>query len=275
MQNSTRSARIVRRLAPAIVLAIMLGESARAQVTGSILTTDDKTVQGQIRWMAAAKKYVILTTRAGSATTIELELQPSQVAKISVPQPKELAPAVQAVRSGSNVAAAIPVLEKIIRDYAMLQWDTVAARALAEAQMANNNPAGAVKACEVVIANNPEAAYMGEMAIVYWQALLKSDRSAKLSGLLDEAIKKGGREASASALILRGDMLMDKKQPRDALKDGYLRVVVLYETVRAAQPEALFKAALAFDALQQNPNAEKMRTLLRTKYPSSDFAKKL
>lgn len=274
MQNSTRSTRIVRRLAPAIVLALLLGESARAQVAGSILTTDNKTVQGQIRWMAAAKKYVILTTRAGTATTIELELQPSQVAKINVPQPKELAPAVQAVRAGS-AAAAIPVLEKIIRDYAMLQWDTVAARALAEAQMANNNPAGAVKACEVVIANNPEAAYMGEMAIVYWQALLKSDRSAKLSGLLDEAIKKGGREASAGALILRGDMLMDKKQPRDALKDGYLRVVVLYETVRAAQPEALFKAALAFDALQQNPNAEKMRTLLRTKYPSSDYAKKL
>lgn len=274
MQNSTRSTGIVRRLAPAIMLALLLGESARAQINGTILTTDNKTVQGQIRWMAAAKKYVILATRPGSATTIELELQPSQVARITVPQPKELGPAVQAVRAGS-VVAAIPVLEKIIRDYAMLQWDEVAARALAEAQMANNNPAGAVKACEVVIANNPEAAYMGEMAIVYWQALLKSDRSAKLSGLLDEAIKKGGREASASALILRGDMLMDKKQPRDALKDGYLRVVVLYENVRAAQPEALFKAAKAFDALQQNPNAEKMRTLLRTKYPSSDFVKKL
>ncbi len=274
MQNSTRSTGIVRRLAPAIMLALLLGESARAQINGTILTTDNKTVQGQIRWMAAAKKYVILATRPGSATTIELELQPSQVARITVPQPKELGPAVQAVRAGS-VVAAIPVLEKIIRDYAMLQWDEVAARALAEAQMANNNPAGAVKACEVVIANNPEAAYKGELAVVYWQALLKSDRSAKLSGLLDEAIKKGGREASASALILRGDMLMDKKQPRDALKDGYLRVVVLYENVRAAQPEALFKAAKAFDALQQNPNAEKMRTLLRTKYPSSDFVKKL
>jgi hypothetical protein len=49
----------------------------------------------------------------------------------------------------------------------------------------------------------------------------------------------------------------------------------LYENVRAAQPEALSKAAKAFDALQQNPNAERMRTLLRTKYPSSDYAKKL
>ena len=191
-----------------------------------------------------------------------------------MPQPRELNPAIQAVRSG-NPAAAIPVLEKIMTAYAMLQWDEVAARALAEAQMLNNNPAGAVKACEVVIATKPEAAYMGDLAVMYWQALLKANRSAKLEELLDQAIKKGGREASASALVLRGDLLMARKQPRDALKDGYLRVVVLYENVRAVQPEALFKAAKAFEALQQNPNAEKMRTMLRTKFPSSEFAKQL
>ena len=116
---------------------------------------------------------------------------------------------------------------------------------------------------------------MGDLAVMYWQALLKANRSAKLEELLDQAIKKGGREASASALVLRGDLLMARKQPRDALKDGYLRVVVLYENVRAVQPEALFKAAKAFEALQQNPNAEKMRTMLRTKFPSSEFAKQL
>ena len=74
---------------------------------------------------------------------------------------------------------------------------------------------------------------------------------------------------------MRGDMLMERKQPRDALKDGYLRAVVLYEGVRAVQPEALFKAAKAFEALQQNPNAEKMRTILRTKYPGSEWAKRI
>lgn len=273
MQNSILSKGTIRRLIPAIVLALLMVEGVGAQVAGTITTTDKKDLQGQIRWMAATKKYVILTVRPGG-TQIEIELLPSQVEKISVPQPATLAPALQAARAG-NVAAAIPVLEKIIRDYAMLQWDEVAARALAEAQMLNNNPAAAIKACEIVIASKPEAAYMGDLAVMYWQALRKADRSAKLAGLLDEAIKKGSRDASANALILRGDMLMDQKKPRDALKDGYLRVVVLYESVRGIQPEALFKAAKAFDALQQNPNAEKMRTLLRTKYPSSEYARKL
>ena len=112
------------------------------------------------------------------------------------------------------------------------------------------------------------------MAPIYWQALLKSNRSAKLNKLLEEAIKKGGREASASALILRGDMLLESKQPRDALKDGYLRVIVLYENVRTVQPEALYKAAKAFEALHQNPNAERMRSTLRSKYPNSEYARK-
>ena len=46
-------------------------------------------------------------------------------------------------------------------------------------------------------------------------------------------------------------------------------------TIARPYAEALFKAAKAFEALQQNPNAEKMRTMLRTKFPSSEFAKQL
>lgn len=272
MKKSFRSDCFSRRLAPVLAL-LLLGQGVRAQVSGSILTTDGRTIQGSIRWMAAAKKYVVMTVLPGGGQ-VEVELQPSQVDRIAVPQPRELAPAIQAARSG-NIAAAIPVLEKIIRDYAMMQWDESAARALAEAQLANNNPAAAVKACEVVTSVKPEAAYKGDLAVVYWQALLKSNRSARLRELLEEAIKKGGPVAAANALIMRGDMLMEQKLPRDALKDGYLRVVVLFENVRSAQPEALFKAAKAFEALHQNPNAERMRATLRSKYPGSEFAKKL
>ncbi len=260
------------RLLASVFIGALFCAPAVAQVSGTIQTTEGRTVQGQIRWLAAGKKYVIMTARPGGGQ-FEVELQPENVARISVPEPRELRPAIQAARGG-NLNAAIPALEKIVKDYAMLQWDEPAARALAEAQVANNNAAAAVKACETVIAANPEAAYKGSMAPIYWQALLKSNRSAKLNELLEEAIKKGGREASASALILRGDMLLESKQPRDALKDGYLRVIVLYENVRTVQPEALYKAAKAFEALHQNPNAERMRSTLRSKYPNSEYARK-
>ncbi|MGI6098707.1 MAG: hypothetical protein GX174_00870 [Lentisphaerae bacterium] len=263
------------RLLPAVLAVVMLAGTAAAQIRGTIKTTDGKTVSGQIRWLNSQKKYIVMSTRPGTQATIEVQLTADQVADIQVPQPRELGPAIQAVRSGSNIAGAIPVLEKIIIDYTMMQWDEPAARVLAEAQLAVGKPDAAIKACERVIAIRPEAAYKGDMAVVYWQALLKANRSAKLEALLKDAIAKGGREASASALIMRGDMLMESKQPRDALKDGYLRVVILYENVRSVQPEALYKAAKAFEAIHQNPNAEKMRSILRTKYASSEYARKI
>ncbi len=271
---SAGTARRRRPLMPALMSALALAAAGvQAQVPGVLVTVEGREMQGRLSWRAVARKYTVATADR-SGKIIEIELAPEQVKAIKVPEPRELAPALEAVRAGKG-ASAMPVLEKIMRDYAMLPWDEPAARGLAEAHLQNNNPAAAVKVCETVIAYKPEAAYSGELAVVYWEALLKAGRTAKLSGLLDEAVKKGDRETSAAALLKRGDLLMEKKQPREALKDGYLRVVVLYENVRSLQPEALYKAAQAFDALQQHANANKMRTLLRTRYPGSEYAKKL
>ena len=65
----------------------------------------------------------------------------------------------------------------------------------------------AVRVCEKVISANPDAAYLGEMAPAYWQALLKLDRVSKVEDLLTKAIKSGDRKASAHALIARGDVI--------------------------------------------------------------------
>lgn len=262
------------RLASLAAVVALLAGSAAAQVAGRITTTEDKAIQGTIRWKAVAKCYVVSTSRPGSAQIIDIEIAPDKVARVDVPPPKELQQAIQLVQSGKP-AGATAVLEKIATEYAMLQWDEPATRWLAEAHLLNNDANAAVKACERVIANRQEAAYLGEMAVTYWQALRKSGKTAKLNDYIEEAIKSGGREAAANALILRGDVLMDQRLPREALKDGYLRVIVLYESLRAVQPEALFKAAKAFEALQQIPNAEKMRTMLRTQYGSSEYARQI
>ena len=110
---------------------------------------------------------------------------------------------------------------------------------------------------------------------MYWQALLKTGKGARLNDLITKAIAEGGREASAAALVMRGDMLMERKEALNALKDGYLRVVVLYENVKDIQPEALYKAAKAFDSLNRTADAERMRSKLRSKYAQSEYARKL
>ena len=246
---------------------------AQGQIPAKLTLNDGRSIQGKVRWMPIGKKYVLTRSMpGGQSTTIELSL--SKVKAVEVQKPPKLFPAIKAVKAGKG-AAAIPVLKDIVKNYAMLRWDEMAARYLAEAQLATGDAAGAVKTCEGLIDVKEELAYIGEVAPIYWQALLKTGKTAKLSSLISKAISQGDASVSAHALIMRGDMLMEKREYTNALKDGYLRVVVLYGNVKDVQPEALYKGAKAFEALSQNTNAEKLRSELRSKFPRSSYAKKL
>ncbi len=263
----------IKAVAGAFLALLLAVPAANAQIEGKILTKDKKVVSGKIRWYPARRVFTI--TQVGSnGQSFESELAPDNIARISVPKPAKLDAAIAAVRSG-KAAAAVPVLQDIVKTYAMLEWDEQAARYLAEAQLASGDASGAVATCEGLVKAKPEVAYLGQLAPVYWQALLKTGKTAKLGDLISKAIAEGGREASAAALIMRGDMLMEKREPMNALKDGYLRVVILYENVKEVQPEALFKAAKAFDALNRSGDAERMRGKLRTKFAQSEYARKL
>ena len=266
-------ARMTFKAAALALLALLASAPfARAQIDGKVQLQDKQVIAGKIRWLPAKRLYVVTQSRGGQS--FDVELSPDKVARIAVPEPAKLKPAIQAVKSG-KASAAIPALQEIVKTYAMLQWDEKAARSLAEAQLASGDAAGAAATCEGLIKAKPSVAYLGEVAPIYWQALLKTGKTARLDDLIVKAIAEGDPGASAAALIMRGDMLMEKKETLNALKDGYLRVVILYEGVKEVQPEALFKAAKAFDTLNQTANAERMRSKLRTRYAQSEYARKL
>lgn len=257
------------------VVGALAATYALADVPGSILTTDNKPFTGTIRWKSVAHKYVV-TIVVGPAST-EMELAPEQVAKLAITKPRGLDEAIQAVQAGKGEGA-IALLDKIAQDYAMLQWDELAARWLLEAYMQKGDVANAIKAAERTIALRPEAGYKGDLAVIYWQALLKSDKTAKLETLLDEAVKSGQREATAYALILRGDLILKRGDSKEnleaALRDGYLRVITLFRAVRAAQPEALYKTAKCLEKLGQTVRAGEQMDLLRKDFAASEWSRK-
>jgi outer membrane protein assembly factor BamD (BamD/ComL family) len=255
----------LRRTCVTATLLLAFGTAQAADVTGSIITKDEKSFTGVIKWKASARVYVV------STKSVDLELQREQIKEMTIPEPAGYKEAIKAVQEG-RPQQAIAVLERVAQDYVMLQWDEPATRALAEAYLGSGDTAKALSACDKVIAAKPEAAYAGEMAPLYWQVLLKASRTSKLEDLLEQAIKSGSQEATAVALIMRGDILFAKADFKGALKDGYLRVITLHRSVRSAQPEALFKAAKAFDQLNQAPRAETMRKQLLTEFGSSDWA---
>jgi hypothetical protein len=201
--------------------------------------------------------------------------------EIKVPKPRDLTTAENQIRDG-QAPSAIPTPKKLAADYLMLTWDRPATRLLAEAHLKANEPEEAVKVCETVIRSDQSAAYLGELAPTYWQALLKTGKNSKVEDLMAQAIKSGDRTASAFALIMRGNMIIEAgdtaENAKKALKDGYLRVVTLYNTAsgpeRSARPEALYRAAKCFEKIGQTQRADGLRSELKKDFAGTEWAGK-
>ncbi len=219
---------------------------------------------GDIEWQARTKTYSVTSKN----TTVEFKAD--EVTDLEIDKPKEFDRAVELVKSGKG-SAAIKDLEKIVRTYKMLVWDKPAARYLVEAHLAAGQAAAAEKAARLIINDNREAAYIGELAPSYWQVLLKLGKSTQLENCLRLAVESGDRATSAEALVMRGDMILaaGSESPdtyRKALTDSYLRVALMYndEPCKMARVSAMQKAAQCFDKLGMAARAENLRTQARS-----------
>jgi len=225
---------------------------------------------GSVRYLAASKAFEIQTKKK-----VTIRVKVSDVARVILAkQPAQLGGAVTAVKRG-QFASAIGPLKQIKDAYEMFGPDLVAARYLAIAYLGMNKTAEAVRMCEDVLRSNPTAADSGEFAGVYWDALLKEKMHGKLLRILNDAVQRGSRDVAAVALVKRGDIYMDKRETKKALLDGYLRTVLMFRDIKSIQPEALYKAIKAHEAVNEHHHAEKWRKILLSGYPSSEYAKKL
>lgn len=246
-----------------VVMVLAAMAAAEVMAVQGKLTTEQETLSGDIRWQSGKKQYVISVKKG--KTLLDMERSLSDVVSLDIPEPEGFAKAVAEVESG-NAAAAANVLQKIVSDYRMLVWDKKAARYLVFAQLAAGNAQKAVEACETLIKDDKSAAYSGDLAPAYWEALLKLGRNDQIEKLLKKAATSGDRTASAAALVMRGDMIVaaandNAEQLKAALADGYMRVVLMYqdEACVKVRKDALTKAAVVFDKLGQGARAEKLR----------------
>lgn len=260
----------------AILLAATAG-AADIKPSGTVYLANGGSSKGTIVWRNGSKSYVVTTGR--STSTFKEE----EVERVDVTPPKDLERLAKSVAAGSNLAAAVKSLEEIADAYDHLTYDVIATRWLAQAYLKQGNAAKAVSACDKVIRSNPDAAYAGEMAPAYWEALRKTNQAGKLQGLLDKAIASGDRVSAASALVARGDAALGADDAaastaancQVALRDGYLRVILLYaDPSTEAYPEALYKGAQAFKKMGQSSRATKLLDTLKAECPNSPWARK-
>lgn len=267
----------------AILAALLTASSAFAQLAAPVraqiyLTASPEDPRtGEIRWVATAKEYVFGFRATPSATTMsEIRYKPAQIAQLKVETP----PAYAQIRTqlqSTNPDAAITALNKIVTDYRMLQWDTLAARDLAVLHNNAKRWDETIKLGSGFERDNPDAVSTSTFAPLYWTALQQAGKdTAKIPKWIDTAVAAAPRAVAAAALNVRGDMLRtDNQTKKDALVDGYLRVALLYGTEKEANAEALFKAAQVFNELGQTAYAEKMREQLISAHPGSSWTKKM
>ncbi len=253
------------------MVSLLMTGAVWGQVQGTIINSEGKPFSGVLKWKVREKAYSV------TANNMDLEVALANVAELQIAKPKELENAEKQM-AGGNATVAVPILEKIAKDYFMLKWDKPAIRLLAEAYLKAGENDKAIKLCETVIVADPNAGILGEIAPIYWQALLKAGKTVKVDELVMKAIKSGDRPASAFALIMRGDLVLATGDTADnskkALRDGYLRVITLYKSEAEAQPEALFKAAKCFEKVGQSGRADQMRSELKKNFAGSEWAQK-
>jgi TolA-binding protein len=191
---------------------------------------------------------------------------------VEVAKPAAYDAVVKMVNEG-KFDAAIPVLEKMITDYEMLQWDNKARDLLGYAYTKQQDFKKAVATYEDLMKNALPSELTPELRRRYWDAMIGKGEYPALVKNLDELIAKGSREEAATAHLVRGDVYKAQGQTLDALFD-YLRVAILYEQVKSVQPEALYKAARAMEDLR-DPRAADMKKRLVQEYPRSEEAQKV
>jgi hypothetical protein len=99
----------------------------------------------------------------------------------------------------------------------------------------------------------------------YWDALRSSNQSGKLDKELEEAIRNGSRDLAANAYLVRGDALAANNKRVEALVEGYLKTVVMFDDVAPVRKEALEKAIKTMEVLG-DPRAERLRKMLKDEF---------
>ena len=252
---------MTRQVVALAFLAAAAAAMPAAAVQGSISTKAD-TKSGEIKWQSRSKSYVLSYKKGNTDVSAEFPL--ADVEGLDIKKPAGFDKAVELVEKGQG-AAAIATLQKIVSDYKMLVWDKPAGRYLALAYIAAGQLQKAYDTCTAIIAEDKKAAYTGDLAYAYWQTLLRLGKKDVLESSLKKAVSSGDRAASAAAQLMRGDIIMaggdGNEVVKQALRDGYLRVVLMYREPECAavRADAMLKAAACFEKIGQASRGERLR----------------
>lgn len=234
-------------------------------IAANVLTLQDGRRMGfrSIRYQESTGEYIVITDEG------RFPIPAGNVRDVQVSEPERWLEG-NHLLSNRRYDEAVSVFRDIIRDYNRLGWDLRARDKLARAYAGQGEHGRAITQYEDLFrAVTPTT----EQRRNYWNALLAAERYSTLKSELDKVITEGEREDVAVAHVMRGNLHDAEGNTMEALFD-YLRAHILFEEVTEVQPEALYRAAERLDVLRETERAEKLREILRQRYPGSDYARR-
>lgn len=245
---------------PAVVVAgiLLIGLSGNAMAQGQVVLKrkgKEAELVDSATYVRSKKEYRILK-RPGTFVLPEAEIE-----YVKPPKP-----------AGLDRLKDVAVLQQIVQKYRGLWWDVAAFQRLMPLHIQNREYKKAISLYEDV----RPAMDMGLPVVVhhhYWVALLMTDQKSTLRRELERWVTSGQPEGAAWAYVMRGDLLMREGQEEQALVDGYLRTVLMFEDVRSCRREALEKTIRAMERVGDH-RAETYRKALREEFPEPEPAAK-
>lgn len=251
-----------RMVRQGILFVAVLAAAAGSQAAHVITTTGQRVDGSDIR--AKSDGEIILTTVQGTRS-----FYPGQYTKAVADKPAEIDKAAVLVES-KQFDEAIKLLDDVVLHYRFLDWDNQARAMLPSIYVKKGDFAGAISAYDKLFAASPKSKEDPDLQWGYRQTLLDAKQFNKLEQQLGAVISAGPRTDAAKAQIMRGDAKLAQSQVESAAMD-YLRTVILYESEKGVQPEALFKAADTLEKLRDARSKEMFRKLV-DEYPGSPQA---
>ena len=255
------------RCAILVVAGMFAAASASAQNSFAVKKKDGAwTPVDKIEYRTFSDEYVI--TKGVTVYPIPRV----DVVDLQIPRPADFDSIVAKLVQPLPEQGAIVAMENVANLYKMLKWDIEALTWLVPAYQKKGLEDKIINSCDSI---KKITGAVPEMLLAsYWNALQKKGQVHSLQIQLDEAIEGGSRGAAAAAYMVRGDLLVEQGKKKEALLQGYLKVVILFKDIPSMQPEGLYKVWRTMSALGDR-RGEKFKRKLMDEYPNSRFAAEL
>jgi len=157
-------------------------------------------------------------------------------------------------------------LKEVVREFHRMWWDVEAFKRLMPLYVARGANIEAVR-----LYRGMEDIVGPGMAVSlrrnYWDALHRSGQGTALQKELEKILAHGSREESAWAYLMRGDVLVEEGKREQALLDGYLKTVILFDDIASCRRQALEKTVQTMTDLGDT-RSERFRRLLLSEFPN-------